>query len=221
MKEVINCHKVKELIETWEETGSLSGEDYASVALHIKNCRKCSLKYAYLLPFLSRDSAGSFTAGISGAYTDDSNLGSPVVSSLDIADSVMKNLPESVYPVRKSRRLLPLMPAAAAVIIFTLAGIFLFPQFKARKDEVIVKFELTAPEAKSVSLVGDFNNWEPSKLILKDPDSDGKWELKIKLKKGKIYTYNFLIDGTKWIPDPSSLIKVKDDFGGESSILKI
>ncbi|MCD6120908.1 MAG: isoamylase early set domain-containing protein [Spirochaetales bacterium] len=213
MKEVMKCSKVKELIKAWEETGSLSGEDYASIALHIKKCRDCAQKYAYLLPFISRDSTGSFT--------ESQNKKGSSLSSPDIADSVMKNLPEKLYPVRKKRRLLPLMSAAAAVLIFTLAGIFLFPQFESGKDEVIVKFELTAPEAKSVSLAGDFNNWEPSKLFLKDRNGDGKWELKIRLKKGKVYTYNFLIDGTKWIPDPSSPTKVKDDFGGESSILKI
>lgn len=216
MEKVTDCSRVKKLIETWEEKGTLSTKDYESITMHIKNCRECSFRYAYLLPFLSRDSTDSFTAGVSGAFIGNSKL-----SGSNISDSVMDSLPGSLYPAKKSRTLFRLIPAAAAVIVFTLAGIFLFPQFKGNRNDVIVKFELTAPEAKSVSLVGDFNNWEPSKLILKDPDGDGTWELKIRLKKGKVYTYNFLIDGNKWIPDPSSLIKVKDDFGGESSILKI
>ena len=41
-----------------------------------------------------------------------------------------------------------------------------------------VRFTLTAPEAEQVVLVGDFTDWETSKLELTDPDGDGVWEAK-------------------------------------------
>ena len=87
--------------------------------------------------------------------------------------------------------------------------------------EISVRFVLTAPEAETVSLVGDFSDWNTTQFILQDPEDDGTWEISIKLIKGKIYTYNFLVDGEKWIVDPKSLINIKDGFGGESSLIEI
>jgi 1,4-alpha-glucan branching enzyme len=89
------------------------------------------------------------------------------------------------------------------------------------RSTVVVHLELTAPDAGSVSLVGDFNDWEPSRLMLKDPDQDGVWEIRLRLPKGGSYTYNFIINGDTWVTDPNALIHVKDGFGGESSILSL
>ena len=84
---------------------------------------------------------------------------------------------------------------------------------------VLVTFSLAAPEAESVALVGDFNDWNPesSKMIR----TKGNWEIKVKLKKEQVYTYNYVINGQEWITDPNSLLNVDDGFGGESSILKL
>ncbi len=88
-------------------------------------------------------------------------------------------------------------------------------------EYVEVHFTLTAPEAEQVALVGDFTGWETSKLVLEDSDGDGVWEARIKLEKGKVYEYNFIIDGEEWIPDPNALMQVDDGFGGESSLLTL
>ena len=69
--------------------------------------------------------------------------------------------------------------------------------------------------------MGDFTDWESSKITLKDPDGDGVWEAEVKLKKGDVYSYNFVIDGEEWIPDPNSLTQVDDGFGGKSSLLSL
>jgi len=36
-----------------------------------------------------------------------------------------------------------------------------------------------------------------------------------------VYTYNFLLNGRRWIADPSSLRHVDDGFGGTSSVLDL
>jgi hypothetical protein len=118
------------------------------------------------------------------------------------------------------RRRIPLFAAAAG--FFFALGFLLFFQLTGRLSHtVVVRLELSAPDAGSISLVGDFNDWEPNRLLLKDPDQDGVWEIRLRLPKGESYTYNFLIDGETWVTDPNALFHVKDGFGGESSILSL
>ena len=49
----------------------------------------------------------------------------------------------------------------------------------------------------------------------------GTWEITIPLRKGSMYTYDFLVDGQRWIPDPGSRTQVDDGFGGLSSVLRL
>ena len=89
------------------------------------------------------------------------------------------------------------------------------------KPSVVVRFELVAPEAGSVSLVGDFNDWDDERHMLRDRDQDGVWEIEVPLQRGNVYTYNFLINGNEWIPDPSAVNHIEDPFGGEKSVLNL
>ena len=59
-------------------------------------------------------------------------------------------------------------------------------------------FAVWAPNAKSVSVIGDFNNWnEGSHIMKKNPDS-GIWVLFIKnLKMGSRYKYYILSEDNK------------------------
>ena len=62
-----------------------------------------------------------------------------------------------------------------------------------------VNFSVWAPNAKSVSVVGDFNNWEPEVNCLVKDDSVGYWEGFIKgLSAGQLYKYSILgADGSR------------------------
>jgi len=91
----------------------------------------------------------------------------------------------------------------------------------ADSPSVVVRFELVAPEAGSVSLVGDFNDWDDERHMLRDRDQDGVWEIEVPLQRGNVYTYNFLINGNEWIPDPSAVNHIEDLFGGEKSVLNL
>lgn len=72
-----------------------------------------------------------------------------------------------------------------------------------------------------MSLVGSFTGWETSKLPMGDADGDGVWEVSVRLRKDALHTYNFLIDGTRWVPDPAAESQVDDGFGGQSSIVAL
>lgn len=65
-------------------------------------------------------------------------------------------------------------------------------------------FNLYAPEKKTVSLIGDFNNWAAdSKYALKNSKNGNRWWIQIdNLDPKKEYAYQYLIDGNIKIADP-------------------
>ena len=68
-----------------------------------------------------------------------------------------------------------------------------------RPEHSVVFFLCSAPQAKSVSVVGDFNDWQPeANLMQKMPD--GCWKARLELRHGS-YRYLFLVDG-KPVLDP-------------------
>ncbi|MCD6498818.1 MAG: isoamylase early set domain-containing protein [Deltaproteobacteria bacterium] len=81
-----------------------------------------------------------------------------------------------------------------------------------------VRFAIRAPDAHSVSLAGDFTKWSPRKLD--DPDSDGIWTITLTLRLGT-YHYNFLVDGSRWVTDPTADGHRPDGFGGYNSVIRL
>jgi 1,4-alpha-glucan branching enzyme len=62
------------------------------------------------------------------------------------------------------------------------------------------KFLMYAPEAKTVSVAGTFNNWRvDANPLTRDPD--GTWRTSLALAPGR-YEYKFIIDG-KWCCEPA------------------
>jgi hypothetical protein len=80
-------------------------------------------------------------------------------------------------------------------------------------------FAFTAPEAKKVYVVGDFNHWKADESSSLEQMPDGRWEKRIALKPG-VYKYKFIIDG-EWHHDPQNLKTTANDFGGVDSVLTI
>ena len=82
-----------------------------------------------------------------------------------------------------------------------------------------VRFYVKSPDAKKVAIVGSFNQWDKDKDALSGPDGDGIWSITLPLKDGR-YEYLFLIDGEKWMLDPS-VPSVEDGMGGRNSVVYI
>jgi hypothetical protein len=70
--------------------------------------------------------------------------------------------------------------------------------------------------AKSVAVVGSFNDWDATKSVLKQTN-DSVWSANIMLAPGR-YEYQLVVDG-KWIADPSSQQSSDSDFGAANSVL--
>jgi 1,4-alpha-glucan branching enzyme len=62
-----------------------------------------------------------------------------------------------------------------------------------RPEHSVVFFTCDAREAKSVSLVGDFNDWQPDATPMQKMP-DGCWTVRLELRHGS-YRYLFLVDG--------------------------
>ena len=78
---------------------------------------------------------------------------------------------------------------------------------------------LLQPDARSVSVVGDFNGWNPAKTKLERTDG-GMWTVTLPLKPGR-YEYMFVIDGKQWIADPLASEEATDGFGAQNAVLDV
>jgi len=85
--------------------------------------------------------------------------------------------------------------------------------------KVYVRLVLLQPEARSVSVAGDFNGWNPSETTMERSDG-GVWTTTIPLKPGR-YQYMFVIDGKQWIADPLANEAARDGFGSQNAVLDV
>jgi serine protease AprX len=74
--------------------------------------------------------------------------------------------------------------------------------------------------AHSVSVAGDFNGWSQAATPLKRNDS-GLWSTEIVVPRVGRLEYKFIINGQRWIEDPSNGMKAPNNYGGLNSVLVI
>lgn len=78
-----------------------------------------------------------------------------------------------------------------------------------------VSFRYTDPNAKTVSLAGEFNQWSTTANLMTKNES-GVWTTSIALKPGR-YPYKFVVDGS-WKQDPDNSETAPDGLGGSNSV---
>lgn len=74
--------------------------------------------------------------------------------------------------------------------------------------------------AENVAVAGDFNGWNHNATALRQ-DSSGLWLAEVKTPPAGRYQYKFIVNGERWIEDPSNGAKVSDGYGGLNSLLVI
>ncbi len=82
-----------------------------------------------------------------------------------------------------------------------------------------VPYSVRLPDAGQVKIVGSFTDWDENKAIPLQKTNNGLWSAKLNLKPGR-YEYLLLIDGDPQ-PDPDNTEKIKNNYGGENSILTV
>lgn len=110
--------------------------------------------------------------------------------------------------------------AAGVVAVVTVGMLRSRPQVVASSAPIPVQFVLVAPEARSVAVVGDFNNWGLGDTALVAENHNGVWSVSAPVPAG-VHRYAFLVNGKQWVADPTAPRSAGDDFGQPSSALVV
>jgi hypothetical protein len=73
--------------------------------------------------------------------------------------------------------------------------------------------------ARQVAVVGDFNGWRPGETPLARVAATHRWSATLALRDGA-HRYAFVVDGTRWVPDPAAE-RVRADDGRVYSLLHV
>lgn len=126
----------------------------------------------------------------------------------------------------------PALAAAAAVAVIVSSSLVTMLQFSnpatdpvittggASQRTVLVRFELQAPDAERVTLVGSFNDWNATEIRLTKTPGTGVWTVTVPLVPGE-HQYLFVLDEERWIPDPTAHALVDDGFGQKNSVIAV
>ncbi len=86
------------------------------------------------------------------------------------------------------------------------------------ESAVTVRLTFYSPQARSVSVAGDFNKWKADANEMKG--ADGMWSIDLKLTPG-VYSYSFVVDGKAWVADPGAETYEDDGFGSRNAVLRV
>lgn len=75
---------------------------------------------------------------------------------------------------------------------------------------------------KEISVVGDFNNWDPNQNKFSTKNSDRYSSIVLVLETGKEYQFKYLCDGQIWLNEPKADKQVLTQYAdSENSVLII
>lgn len=87
---------------------------------------------------------------------------------------------------------------------------------------VRVTFQLPAEAAEnSVAVVGDFNDWDKEKDLMKRDGKKGVWTKSISLKPDSTYQFRYYIDDREWRNDEQADRYVANEYFSENSVLDL
>ncbi|HKN65002.1 MAG TPA: isoamylase early set domain-containing protein [Gemmatimonadaceae bacterium] len=147
-----------------------------------------------------------------------------------------------------ARRSLPLSPLVGAALAAGLIGIGVFlgqnidrggrnrtggpeafadtnsPRSPSSDSVRVIKFVLVAPHAATVSVVGDFNNWDAQATPMTRTPTGGTWSVALKLPAGR-HVYAFVVNGangnSQWVADPTAPLAPEDGLGAPNSVVLV
>lgn len=136
----------------------------------------------------------------------------PVSIDPGVDARVMQEIANGARP--RSFRAWPWLAAAAVLGAVAIAR----PWTRDGAGADAFQFVLVAPHAASVSLVGDFNDWDPARSPMQT--DHGVWATVVPLAPGR-YRYAFLVNGVEWRADPGAPRAMDDEFGTPSSVVTV
>lgn len=207
------CKRVDAAVSEWEQGRASDSQSLFFIINHSRTCARCGRNHGALIPLIRRDA---------GEHSELAAVVEPL--SPAFTDSIMRRATRvkvhhfSGATMQTARWVLPL--AGCVALILGVGAFVLQARAHSQQAILMVRFTLNAPSASRVSLAGDWNGWRPVGLNPK-AGQNGVWEIAVPLRAGAVYTYEFLIDGQKWVPDPHSESQIDDGFGGLNSVLRL
>jgi hypothetical protein len=206
-----DCRRTELLISRAMEEGLSSGER-GRMEAHVRSCSAC------------RETMAEFQAL---EYLLDGLPARSIDPPPHLVQMVMSRLPSHMepgwYSSLGSRMIRPAAVAASIIVAIVLGylGRDLIPSSRVRGPEPqSIHIIFYSPEAGSVALVGDFNDWGQRPVTMSHAKDRGMWEFSLRLPPG-VYHYNLLVDGERWAANPQSSTLVPDGFGGYDSVLVV
>jgi hypothetical protein len=83
-----------------------------------------------------------------------------------------------------------------------------------------VQFVLRAPDAASVHVVGDFNEWDKEQAPMVRDSASGLWSAMLMIRPGR-HVYAFVVNDSIWRRDPRAVAARDADFGRPGSVLLV
>jgi hypothetical protein len=120
---------------------------------------------------------------------------------------------------------LKLVPVAGLLLLLAVgSGVLMFrrePPYAAREESssgVPVQFTLALTGARSVAVIGTFNEWQEQGFRMRWDETRREWHLLIRVPAGR-HEYAFLVDGERVVSDPVALFQQDDGFGNRNAVL--
>lgn len=85
-------------------------------------------------------------------------------------------------------------------------------------EQVWTRFVYIDKEAKSVSVAGDFSDWNPIELTKKSLNGEQVWTGLVPMDRGE-HRYMFIKNGEQWVTDPLAPVQQDDGFGNKNAVI--
>ena len=162
-------------------------------------------------------------------FDDDAPLTPELASAIEclrveepVSDAWRRSLIEGVEAARRKQRVQKrLIGVAGLAAAAAVCAVVAHPSNRgvvSVRSPSAVHFELTAPQARRVSLVGDFDGWNPSALPMRR-GANGAWMIDVRVPPGR-HAFAFSVDGRLTI-DPTAALSADDNFGVPSSVVVV
>jgi 1,4-alpha-glucan branching enzyme len=74
--------------------------------------------------------------------------------------------------------------------------------------------------AQAAAVCGEWNGWSAGADVM-HRDADGGFSVTVDLDAGRAYRFRYLLDGQRWDNDWAADAYVRNDFGGEDSVVDL
>lgn len=85
-------------------------------------------------------------------------------------------------------------------------------------EQVWTRFVYIDKEATSVSVAGDFSDWNPIELTKKNLNGQQVWTGLVPMDRGE-HRYMFVKNGEQWVTDPLAPVQQDDGFGNKNAVI--